>query len=276
MGRRNIIKEFFRAVSNRFSYRIRDNIYIWFGICWGLPIPFVTLFIEVHHLSQLGMPAPVNTALQSPIQWFFIAHPIIFGIVFGVLGTIRLEKDKQLEGVINQLSKLSSLDSLTGLKNRRYFTENFRSECERSGRRNELLFLLFLDLDHFKRVNDQHGHNTGDIVLKDVATLLKRQCRPYDIPVRWGGEEFLILFRTEQPEAAAIFAERIREKIAAGEGMSVNVPITISIGISKYQENDTLETLADRADKALYTAKESGRNCVVSWPPKHSSLKNND
>lgn len=269
MGSKNIIKEFLLAAGNRFSYRIKDNLYIWFGICWGLPVPVVTLLIEIHHRTLLGTTEPIIATLQSPIQWFFLAHPIIFGLIFGILGTIRFEKDAQLEKLISQLSERSCLDSLTGLKNRRYFTENFTEECHRSRRRNELLFLLFIDLDHFKSINDQHGHNNGDRVLKAFAALLKRQCRPYDLVVRWGGEEFLVLLRTEQPAAGALVAERIRAAVEAGDGISLEITITASIGLTRFQQGDTLETLTDRADKALYSAKKRGRNCVVSWPPKH-------
>jgi diguanylate cyclase (GGDEF)-like protein len=261
--RRNQIKEFCSAVLNPFSYKFSDNVYIWFGILWGLPIPIVTLLLDTHHLIDRGLSDPLLQALQSPIQWFFLAHPIMFAVVFGALGTIRFEKERQLNDVISQLQNLSTHDPLTGLKNRRFFAHNFHDECARSIRRQESIYLLFLDLDHFKTVNDKHGHHIGDIVLKETAALLKSQCRPYDIPVRWGGEEFLVLIRADHQEAAKSFAERLRQKVESGEMFSIDFPITISIGIAEYQVDDTLEIFVERADKALYKAKQTGRNRVI-------------
>jgi len=262
---RHQIREFLSATRNPYSYDIIKNIYIWFGILWGLPIPLVTITLQSHFLQTQGVTTPVLTALTSPTQWFFLAHPVIFGFIFGVLGTIRNVKETQLTKVIEKLRDLSSHDPLTGLKNRRHFAHNFHDECARSLRNNEPLTLLFMDIDHFKKINDSHGHYIGDVVLKEISAFLLDNCRPYDTAVRWGGEEFIILLPGTDEKHASVIAERIRVGIASGSCFSVSFQITISIGLAQYKDNDTLEVLIDRADQALYHAKQTGRNRVVKW-----------
>jgi len=125
--------------------------------------------------------------------------------------------------------------------------------------------ILFLDIDHFKVVNDTHGHHFGDLALQEISSCLVKQCRPYDTVVRWGGEEFVVLLRATDENMAFHFAERIRCVVEAGFTPGLPFPLTISIGLAQYQDDDTLESLIDRADKALYHAKQTGRNKVVSW-----------
>jgi diguanylate cyclase (GGDEF)-like protein len=259
------IHEFFTAARQSFSFNLRRNIYIWFGLLWGVPIPLVTILMHVHFLEVFGTNKPLMTAVASPVQWFFLAHPLLFGLIFGILGTIRNDKDRQLLKMIAKLEELATLDPLTGLNNRRHFAHIFHDECARGLRRNEAMSLLFLDLDHFKQVNDVHGHHFGDLALQATGACLKKKCRPYDTVVRWGGEEFVILLRATDETAARHFAERIR--YAVENEMHVGLPfsLTISIGLAQYRDNDTLESLTDRADKALLHAKQTGRNRVVPW-----------
>ena len=259
------INEFFAAAGQPFSYDLRRNIYIWFGVLWGLPIPLVTILIQAHFLEASGVENPYLTAFSSPLQWFFLAHPPLFGLIFGILGTIRNDKDTQINEMIDKLQELSTLDPLTGLNNRRYFAHIFHDECARSLRRNEAMTILFLDLDHFKLVNDNHGHHFGDLALQATAICLTKQCRPYDTIVRWGGEEFVILLRATDERSALHFAERIRLAVQKGFEPALPFDLTISIGLAQYQEDDTLERLTDRADRALYHAKQTGRNRVVAW-----------
>ena len=259
------IKEFFAAAVQPFSFNLRRNIYIWFGILWGMPIPLVTILIHGHFLAVSGVEDSYLIALCSPLQWFFLAHPLLFGLIFGVLGTIRNDKDAQIHKMIEKLEAQSTLDPLTGMKNRRYFAHIFHDECARSLRRNESMTMLFLDIDHFKRINDTHGHHFGDLALQAIGGCFQKQCRPYDTVVRWGGEEFVILLRATDEHGAGLFAERIRHAVQHDLGQALPFPMTISIGLAQYQDNDTLECLVDRADKALYHAKQTGRNKVVAW-----------
>lgn len=270
------VKEFFAAAVQPFSFNLRRNIYIWFGILWGVPVPLVTLLIQAHFLSTAGVEDSFLTALRSPLQWFFLAHPLLFAWIFGILGTIRNDKDEQIHKMIEKLEALSTIDPLTGMKNRRYFAHIFHDECARSLRRNEAMTLLFLDIDHFKRINDTHGHHFGDLALQAIAASCHKQCRPYDTVVRWGGEEFVILLRATDEHGAALFAERIRQAVQHDLDRALPFRLTISIGLAQYQDNDTLEALVDRADRALYHAKQTGRNKVVAWsslPPAESPTK---
>jgi diguanylate cyclase (GGDEF)-like protein len=259
------VKEFFAAAGQPFSYNLRRNIYIWFGILWGLPIPLVTVLMHGHFLSAAGIAWTFGEVLATPLQWFFLAHPLLFGMVFGILGTIRNDKEKKIKEMVGKLEEMSIHDPLTGLKNRRYFAHIFHDECAGSLRRREALTLLFLDLDHFKKVNDDHGHHFGDLALQQTSRYHKEQCRPYDTVVRWGGEEFIILLRATDEPAAISFSERIREGIETEVTSDLPFSLTISIGLAQYQDNDTLETLTGRADQALYHAKQTGRNQVVPW-----------
>lgn len=261
----NQIKEFLLAVFSSYSYDLKKNIYIWFGMFWGVPIPLVTLFYEHRILTSSGNDGNPFELLQSPMQWFFLLHPVLFGVIFGILGTVRQEKELKLTDTIGQLRDLTVHDPLTGLKNRRYFAHNFHDECARSHRRNEHLSLLFLDIDYFKRINDEYGHHIGDVTLRELGNYLRSQCRPYDTPVRWGGEEFLILLRSTDETGAVMFAERIRAGIAQGISNELPFNFTISIGLAEHQTGDTLEELVNRADQALYYAKQTGRNRVVPW-----------
>jgi diguanylate cyclase (GGDEF)-like protein len=259
------IKEFGAAARRPFSYNFKKNIYIWFGILWGLPIPLVTILMHVHFLGLQGVAGIWDKVLGSPLQWFFLIHPVVFGTIFGILGTIRNDKERKIKEMVGQLQESSIHDPLTGLKNRRYFAHIFHDECARSLRRQEALTLLFLDLDHFKRVNDNHGHHFGDIALQETSRYLQAQCRPYDTVVRWGGEEFIILLRATDEPAAIHFSERIRLGIQTELDPDLPFSMTISIGLAQYQDNDTLEDLTNRADKALYHAKQTGRNKVIPW-----------
>ncbi len=262
---RTQVKEFCAASSKPFSYNILKNAYIWFGIFWGLPIPLVTISLHFLLLSSSGSSAPLATALSSPLQWFFILHPLLFGALFGILGSVRKEKDRQVAELIEELQILSIRDPLTGLSNRRNFGHIFEDELARISRKEADLSLIFLDLDHFKRVNDKHGHHVGDEVLKATAAHLHSCCRPYDTAARWGGEEFIILLPDTDEEQAAVFAERIRVTLHEGLSPIIPFPVTISIGVAQYIPGEPLEVLVERADQALYLAKQNGRNQVLCW-----------
>lgn len=168
----------------------------------------------------------------------------------------KLERDKEL------LQKLSSTDRLTGLYNRTKFEEIFEYELHQCHRYNTPMSLIMVDVDHFKSVNDTYGHHTGDLVLKDVASILNSSSRKTDVVARWGGEEFLVLTPKTELEQAAQLAEKIRAAIEAHTFVEVGKR-TGSFGVASYQGDDTLTSLLHRADLAMYQAKNSGRNRVV-------------
>jgi diguanylate cyclase (GGDEF)-like protein len=170
------------------------------------------------------------------------------------------------------LSEVSSRDTLTGLYNRWYVIENIDSEINRAIRHGSPMSLLMLDIDHFKRINDTWGHPAGDEVLKSVGKLLRESCRVYDVPGRYGGEEFCIVLPETKPGNTTVVAERIRQRLAStalpcGDG---SIAVTASIGIAGMDLDDGEEmlnpaALIDRADRALYSAKTRGRNRIEMW-----------
>lgn len=167
------------------------------------------------------------------------------------------------------LSEVSARDSLTGLYNRWYVMEKIECEMNRSLRHGSPVTLLMMDIDHFKRVNDTWGHAVGDQVLKAVGQVLRDSCRVYDVPGRYGGEEFCVVLPETALDNSPAVAERIRTRLESSavpvDGMAINV--TASIGIAGIGAGTadavlTANALIDRADRALYVAKHRGRNRV--------------
>lgn len=164
-----------------------------------------------------------------------------------------------------KLERLANLDSLTGLYNRRVILHRLDERIKYVRRYGEELSLIMLDIDHFKKVNDQYGHLIGDGVLEGIAVLVQQNIRDTDVVGRYGGEEFIIiLLKTGLPSAVDV-AERIRKAIEAAEmkDSEGNVfSVTVSEGVSSYKPAEDERSLISRADDALYRAKENGRNRV--------------
>ncbi len=162
-----------------------------------------------------------------------------------------------------EILKLSLTDALTGVGNRRMLDEALAREIERARRQMQVLSLLILDIDHFKRVNDTWGHETGDRVLKQTGLTLLRLLRTTDIATRMGGEEFVILLPATELAGAVVCAERFRAALAAHD-FGLPAAVTSSFGVAALQPGEAGNTLLARADGALYSAKQQGRNRVVA------------
>jgi diguanylate cyclase (GGDEF)-like protein/PAS domain S-box-containing protein len=166
---------------------------------------------------------------------------------------------------LDELKKLALVDALTGLPNRRHLETQLYSRLEELRRSGIEFGLLFIDIDHFKQINDRHGHDVGDQVLKIVANTLALSVRPFDMVGRWGGEEFLGVFPHTDLETLRAIAERLRVLVSysRADTDSGTVTATISAGGTVAAPADSAESLLKRADSLLYSSKENGRNRVT-------------
>lgn len=169
------------------------------------------------------------------------------------------------------LLELSNTDHLTGLFNRRFLMECLDKEVQRGRRKDGQVALLLLDIDHFKRVNDTHGHLQGDVVLQKVALHIQKELRSYDVAARYGGEEFVAVLPDTSLKEAFNVADRIRLSIQGMHfaGSLSNERVTVSLGVALFPARgiDDTDGLLRSADEALYQAKERGRNRVVVSDP---------
>lgn len=170
----------------------------------------------------------------------------------------------ELKEKSNLLEYQASHDSLTGLFNRNKFKDLFGKEIRRGFRYQNDLTLVLFDLDNFKEINDNYGHQVGDEVLKALSHIVLENVREHDVVVRWGGEEFIILLPETSLEGASTVAEKIRSSLEESKLTSKQLNITSSFGVCRLIENDTEDSFLARADEALYKAKNSGRNKVVT------------
>ena len=173
-----------------------------------------------------------------------------------------VRKNRELKEANEIIERLARTDPLTGLANRRTLDETFGREIARAERLREHLSMIMADLDHFKSINDQYGHITGDQVLASAAAVFKSQSRPYDLAARYGGEEFVLVLPGTTTDGAIAIAERIRKEIAALTVPGCPKQITISLGVASWVAGEAPEALVARADAALYSAKGTGRNRV--------------
>lgn len=170
-------------------------------------------------------------------------------------------RTRELELAHQEMRRLAVTDTLTGLYNRVRTDEVVDAEIRRQNRQVSPLAVILLDIDHFKPINDQHGHRVGDQALVRFARLLNGRCRETDCVGRWGGEEFLVVCPDTQPDDAQQLAESLRQSIAKHD-FQLEAPITASIGVASYRPGDSRESLIERADQALYEAKKTGRNRI--------------
>lgn len=174
---------------------------------------------------------------------------------------------ERLTANLTELTRIATVDAVTGLFNRRYFEGRLEAEVQRARRQRQELALLMIDIDDFKRINDTWGHLEGDRALREVADLLRSGVRIFDVCARYGGEEFVIVMPGASAEVATHVAERIRRQVEQRAAHDP-LPITISIGIGMLRARDAMDDLIARADRALIAAKTAGKNLV--WIDDHS------
>ncbi|MEN8171111.1 MAG: GGDEF domain-containing protein [Pseudomonadota bacterium] len=230
---------------------------IWVFAISGLRLLYASasalLVFLVAALSELPFQ---NNFMSMHLFW------LISAFSFGLLSAFLIEKSNKMIFLNKQkLERLATIDGLTGLYNRLKIEGNVNEEVERAGRYKRSLSVILLDIDDFKNVNDNYGHNTGDVVLKEFSSILKDGVRKADAVGRWGGEEFLIILPETGLEEAKNVAEQIKSKIES-HLFTVVKQKTSSFGISEYILGDNSRSMISRADKALYKAKEYGKNQI--------------
>lgn len=252
MDPRRFTGQFLRCYLDPFTYDLEQNGLIWFGVLWGLPVPVSFLVFDAY----LSSGSLLRLLYHHPIHWFFLLHPLLFGLFFGAAGTLLKYRGEDLQ-------RRATRDDLTGVQNRAHFEQQTRRRVVEAERYQKRLALVMLDLDFFKEINDTHGHGTGDEVLMELAQLLRRETRQSDVICRFGGDEFLILLTETNLNEARKMTRRILGAIERCS-FSGGEPLSVSGGIAVYpQDGADLDSLLEQADRCLYTAKERGRCRVV-------------
>ncbi|HTC19962.1 MAG TPA: GGDEF domain-containing protein, partial [bacterium] len=186
-------------------------------------------------------------------------------IIFSRQAALTIENAK----LFAKVEEMALRDTLTGLYNRRYFHQILDYELNRAKRYHQPLSLIFIDLDHFKEINDSFGHSVGDQFLKQIAQKLNSLFRTTDLLARYAGDEFVAVLPATNSEGAMILARRLQETVANYQIMvrGRTLQVSVSIGVDTYEGSEGIGgmTFIDRADKAMYEAKAHGRNCVKSF-----------
>lgn len=233
-------------------------------LSWVVSVPALLLIVMfsyrvVQQLVDLDQALEMHryTATNQRFLMGYLFGAALFNFSFMALLTSRM---------VARLRDQTRRDPLTNLLNRRALEEELQTQWQGLGRGGPGFALLALDLDHFKRVNDRHGHLAGDAVLTQTALRLRSAVRDLDIVARTGGEEFVVLLPQSTPEAALAAAQRLRQAVSAAafEWPGHAIVLTVSVGVSMTRQDDVnAQQVLQRADRALYRAKEQGRNCVV-------------
>ena len=229
-------------------------------------------------LAAMGFPLLADAALGAAAVRPDVAEVLVQLYLGGALVTATLSISARLmdahaseraraEGRAADMERVANTDFLTGLQNRRSAYDVLRHELEASARYGQPLSVILFDLDHFKRVNDQHGHDVGDLLLKEISRLAQQSLRKADLLGRWGGEEFIAVSPGTRLEAGRASAERLVRTLKGHRFPKVG-EASASFGVAAYRPGDSTESLLKRADDALYAAKQAGRGRVeVEVPP---------
>ena len=229
-------------------------------IAQGLPLLIIAVYLGSRQelVSLLPYVAGFAPALAMLI------HPIRAGAVRDAETRLALERAKADADAANrELAELAATDELTRVPNRRAFLGRATQEMARARRYGQTLSLMMVDVDHFKGINDEHGHGTGDEILRVVADILHDALRETALLARFGGDEFALLLPETPLTGAEVLADRLRKSVESAQVQAAGRPVqvTLSCGIASFEAGDTeVDALIERADLALYRAKRSGRN----------------
>jgi diguanylate cyclase (GGDEF)-like protein len=222
-----------------------------------IPVVFLTGRVDTADVVT-GLRLGAHDYLRKPFE----ANELVARIS-AALRTKSLQDELRARNA--ELDRVSRIDMLTGIYNRRHLDEYMRRVISSARRHGRTVGVLLVDIDHFKDVNDQHGHLAGDAVLREVAHRLQGAMRTEDALGRWGGEEFIAVLTDTPGESIGVLAERMRQVIASAPFVLDNgTEITVTVSIGHTDGTEDAEVLVHRADDALYVAKEGGRNQVAA------------
>jgi len=253
-------------------FRLRTRQFIALAV-FAIALYGGLVVLEADHLS--------SRQLQVEITQVLVLGAVLIWMSFMGGYVARLRRD--LRRALRQIEELARTDDLTGTENRRSISAALRDAMASARKTGRRLAICLLDLDHFKRVNDTHGHLVGDAVLREFVVRVQRELRDRDLLGRgpwpgalgrFGGEEFLVVLRDSDEPGARLAAERIRQAVCAApflvsteSGAGARVAVTVSAGVAGWYPGESEVDLLRRADRALYQAKEAGRNRVYLAPP---------
>jgi diguanylate cyclase (GGDEF)-like protein len=217
----------------------------------------VLMFNPTEHLQV----ANYSYEFKSRLMFSFMTVSALFAFY----EYSRQRSYEYMQNISQQFEQQARHDPLSGLKNRRGMLENLHYEYERAQRNKHNMSLMMCDIDHFKNINDEFGHEIGDLIIIELAEIFIATLRKQDTVARWGGEEFLFLLPETSAQQAFILGEKIRCKIADSEFcfQIKLLKLTASIGVYEMKKDNSIEQAISYADKNLYKAKENGRNCCV-------------
>jgi diguanylate cyclase (GGDEF)-like protein len=228
-------------------------------------IPIIVLTVKSSTIEKVaGLEAGADDYLPKPYNEIELNARIYACLRTKALQDELRQKNSQLEGVLLKVEILAITDSLTELFNRRHFGNTIEKEFNRTIRYQSPTSCLMIDIDYFKKINDEYGHRAGDVVLKEIAKIIKSCIREIDTVARWGGEEFIVLLPETKQENALQAAKRILEAISNHQFSGIPGKITVSIGLASVPAAsiDTADKLIHTSDVALYEAKAKGRNRI--------------
>ncbi len=236
--------------------------FIWVSL--GFLIQYSVLHLALWTLKPQAMNAELELIQSFAFILVLAEVALIGGFISGLRGKLRL-RNHELKNAMARIQELVNIDELTGIYNRRRIFQVLSEESNRYQRAPGAFSLGILDVDFFKHINDSHGHQAGDEILRKLASCVSDSLRVIDSFGRYGGEEFLLILPQTTLAGAQVKAERIRTSIEAlrFESLPEGIRVTVSIGLAEFQAGETTDDTLARADKALYQAKEAGRNRVI-------------
>lgn len=247
----SLVTAYVAAFGRRFTYDVRPNPYLWFGFLWGLPVPLFAIAFDLA-LGPAGRRVQ-DVFVDHPVQFFFLLHPFLFAVVFGAMGTLRRDLERENERLIAELRELATTDPLTGLANRRRVLEELETGIARASRTGEPLAVVMIDLDGFKRINDERGHPAGDLILRKTAAALRGVVRQGDVLGRYGGDEFVLV-----AHGTLALEDPLLERASAAVRREAG--LAISAGVARCPaDGSTAGGLIAAADARLYEIKRESK-----------------